>query len=39
MMKEFERWMKWYGKEYSPYELHKGDFLSAEMKEKIANAK
>ncbi|XP_022101662.1 histone-lysine N-methyltransferase, H3 lysine-79 specific-like isoform X2 [Acanthaster planci] len=38
MMREFERWMKWYGKEYSPYELHKGDFLSVEMKEKIANA-
>ena len=39
LMKEFERWMKWYGKEYSPSELHKGDFLSSEMKEKIANAK
>ncbi|XP_033636269.1 histone-lysine N-methyltransferase, H3 lysine-79 specific-like isoform X3 [Asterias rubens] len=38
LMKEFERWMKWYGKEYSPSELHKGDFLSSEMKEKIANA-
>ncbi|XP_038048561.1 histone-lysine N-methyltransferase, H3 lysine-79 specific-like isoform X2 [Patiria miniata] len=38
MMREFERWMKWYGKEYSPFELHKGDFLSGEMKEKISVA-
>ncbi|XP_077980944.1 uncharacterized protein LOC144436120 isoform X3 [Glandiceps talaboti] len=35
---EYRKWMRWYGKEYSPYRLDKGDFLSNEMKDKIASA-
>lgn len=38
MRLEYERWMKWYGKEYSKYLLEHGDFLSDIMKEKIASA-
>jgi len=38
MESEFRRWMKFYGKICSKYELVKGDFLGDEMKEKIANA-
>jgi len=38
MESEFRRWMKFYGKICSKYELVKGDFLADEMKEKIANA-
>jgi len=35
---EFRRWMAFYGKEYSPYELERGDFLCEDMKEKINSA-
>ncbi|KAK3089639.1 hypothetical protein FSP39_005262 [Pinctada imbricata] len=38
MIQEFEKWMKWYGKIYSPFEIKKGDFLCDEVKEKINNA-
>ncbi|XP_070562630.1 histone-lysine N-methyltransferase, H3 lysine-79 specific-like isoform X4 [Ptychodera flava] len=38
MDKEYRKWMRWYGKEYSHYQLDKGDFLSNEMKDKIASA-
>ncbi|XP_051977246.1 histone-lysine N-methyltransferase, H3 lysine-79 specific isoform X2 [Xyrauchen texanus] len=37
MDKEFKRWMKWYGKKHGEYTLEKGDFLSEEWKERIAN--
>ena len=35
MEKHFAKWMKWYGKCYSDYELIKGDFLSPEFSERI----
>ncbi|XP_021339440.1 histone-lysine N-methyltransferase, H3 lysine-79 specific-like isoform X1 [Mizuhopecten yessoensis] len=38
MEKQFKRWMKWYGKKFSNYQLDKGDFLCDEMVEKINNA-
>jgi len=38
MSAEFCRWMEFYGKEYSPYELERGDFLCEEMKERIMSA-
>jgi Histone methylation protein DOT1 len=38
MSAEFRRWMAFYGKEYCPYELERGDFLCEEMKEKINTA-
>jgi len=38
MSEEFCRWMAFYGKDYSPYELEHGDFLCEEMKEKIVSA-
>ncbi|XP_071508082.1 uncharacterized protein [Diadema antillarum] len=38
MQREYERWMKWYGKEFSSYLLEHGDFLSDPMKEKIASS-
>uniref|UniRef100_A0A8C9SUV8 Histone-lysine N-methyltransferase, H3 lysine-79 specific n=1 Tax=Scleropages formosus TaxID=113540 RepID=A0A8C9SUV8_SCLFO len=37
MDKEFKKWMKWYGKKHGEYTLEKGDFLSEEWKERIAN--
>ncbi|XP_043910719.1 histone-lysine N-methyltransferase, H3 lysine-79 specific-like [Protopterus annectens] len=37
MDKEFRKWMKWYGKKHAEYSLEKGDFLSEEWKERIAN--
>ncbi|KAM9329868.1 histone-lysine N-methyltransferase, H3 lysine-79 specific [Gastrophryne carolinensis] len=37
MDKEFRKWMKWYGKKHSEYTLERGDFLSEEWKERIAN--
>lgn len=37
MDKEFRKWMKWYGKKHAEYTLEKGDFLSEEWKERIAN--
>jgi len=38
MSSEFRRWMAFYGKEYSDFELQKGDFLCDQMKEKINTA-
>ena len=38
MESEFRRWMKFYGKICSKYEIVQGDFLAEEMKEKIAHA-
>ncbi|XP_073452575.1 histone-lysine N-methyltransferase, H3 lysine-79 specific isoform X2 [Aquarana catesbeiana] len=37
MDKEFRKWMKWYGKKHSEYTLERGDFLSEEWRERIAN--
>ncbi|XP_042335815.1 histone-lysine N-methyltransferase, H3 lysine-79 specific isoform X2 [Sceloporus undulatus] len=37
MDKEFRRWMKWYGKKHADYTLERGDFLSEEWRERIAN--
>uniref|UniRef100_A0AAX7T038 Histone-lysine N-methyltransferase, H3 lysine-79 specific n=1 Tax=Astatotilapia calliptera TaxID=8154 RepID=A0AAX7T038_ASTCA len=37
MHKEFKKWMKWYGKKHGEYTLERGDFLSEEWKERIAN--
>ncbi|XP_038134979.1 histone-lysine N-methyltransferase, H3 lysine-79 specific isoform X1 [Cyprinodon tularosa] len=37
MDKEFKKWMRWYGKKHGEYTLEKGDFLSEEWKERIAN--
>eukprot|EP00079_Xenopus_tropicalis_P038715 XP_017952486.1 PREDICTED: histone-lysine N-methyltransferase, H3 lysine-79 specific isoform X3 [Xenopus tropicalis] len=34
---EFRKWMKWYGKKHSEYTLERGDFLSEEWRERIAN--
>ncbi|PIK45207.1 putative histone-lysine N-methyltransferase, H3 lysine-79 specific isoform X3 [Apostichopus japonicus] len=39
MEREFVRWMNWYGKEYSPFLLERGDFLEKSFKEKIGTAK
>ena len=38
MDKEFEKWMKWYGKKYRPYKLEVGDFLEEQWTEKIATS-
>lgn len=38
MDREFQRWMRWYGKSYSDYNLEKGDFLETPMNEKINQA-
>lgn len=38
MSAEFRRWMVFYGKEYNPYELERGDFLCDEMKDRINSA-
>ncbi|XP_069505615.1 histone-lysine N-methyltransferase, H3 lysine-79 specific isoform X2 [Ambystoma mexicanum] len=37
MDKEFRKWMKWYGKKHAEYSLERGDFLSEEWRERIAN--
>ncbi|KAJ3599949.1 hypothetical protein NHX12_033901 [Muraenolepis orangiensis] len=37
MDNEFKKWMKWYGKKHGDYTLERGDFLSEEWKERIAN--
>lgn len=29
------RWMKWYGKKFRPFELHKGDFLDEKFRDLI----
>ncbi|KAJ8371564.1 hypothetical protein AAFF_G00307120 [Aldrovandia affinis] len=38
MDREFKRWMKWYGKKHGEYTLERGDFLSEEWKDRIANS-
>lgn len=35
MSAEFRRWMAFYGKQHSSYQLERGDFLCEDMKEKI----
>ena len=35
MDKNFKRWMNWYGKQYSPYKLLRGDFLSDQHRDKL----
>ncbi|XP_041913428.1 histone-lysine N-methyltransferase, H3 lysine-79 specific isoform X3 [Alosa sapidissima] len=37
MDREFRKWMKWYGKKHGEYTLERGDFLSEEWRERIAN--
>ncbi|XP_070602810.1 histone-lysine N-methyltransferase, H3 lysine-79 specific isoform X2 [Erythrolamprus reginae] len=37
MDKEFRKWMKWYGKKHADYTLERGDFLSEEWRDRIAN--
>ncbi|KAG9486421.1 histone-lysine N-methyltransferase, H3 lysine-79 specific [Eleutherodactylus coqui] len=37
MDKEFRKWMRWYGKRHAEYTLERGDFLSEEWRERIAN--
>ncbi|XP_028913201.1 histone-lysine N-methyltransferase, H3 lysine-79 specific isoform X2 [Ornithorhynchus anatinus] len=37
MDREFRKWMKWYGKKHAEYTLERGDFLSEEWRERIAN--
>ncbi|XP_075060811.1 histone-lysine N-methyltransferase, H3 lysine-79 specific isoform X1 [Mixophyes fleayi] len=37
MDKEFRKWIKWYGKKHAEYTLERGDFLSEEWRERIAN--
>jgi len=34
----FRRWMAWYGKKYSPYTLHQGDFLTPEHRKTISES-
>ena len=34
----FQDWMKWYGKKYSPYKLHQGDFLAIEHRKTISES-
>ena len=34
----FQIWMKWYGKKYSPYVLHEGDFLAQNHKKTISDS-
>lgn len=38
MSSEFDKWMKFYGKECGPYDLLKGNFLSDDFKDIISNA-
>ncbi|PRD32099.1 UNVERIFIED_CONTAM: Histone-lysine N-methyltransferase, H3 lysine-79 specific [Trichonephila clavipes] len=38
MSKNFEFWMKWYGKKFGDYVLLKGDFLSEEHRETLLNS-
>ncbi|KAG5851326.1 hypothetical protein ANANG_G00092010 [Anguilla anguilla] len=37
MDREFKKWMRWYGKKHGEYTLERGDFLSEEWKDRIAN--
>lgn len=39
MDREFRKWMKWYGKKHAEYTLERGDFLSEEWRERIANTR
>ena len=38
MSSEFDKWMKFYGKECGSYDLLKGNFLSDDFKDIISNA-
>ena len=35
MEKSFKFWMKWFGKEYSKFELQKGDFFDKTYEETL----
>ena len=35
----FKVWMAWYGKKYSPFELHEGDFLAEGHRKTISSSK
>lgn len=37
MKNEFERWLRWYGKKYQPFELHHDDFMKPEYRDLITN--
>jgi len=34
----FQKWMLWYGKKYSPYLLHQGDFLHSDHRKTISES-
>eukprot|EP00092_Neocalanus_flemingeri_P060395 GFUD01072376.1.p1 GENE.GFUD01072376.1~~GFUD01072376.1.p1 ORF type:complete len:1825 (+),score=446.63 GFUD01072376.1:95-5569(+) len=34
----FQKWMSWYGKKYSPYKLHQGDFLAPDHRKTISES-
>jgi len=34
----FQKWMLWYGKKYSPYKLHQGDFLQPDHRKTISES-
>lgn len=38
MEKKFKFWMKWFGKEYSNFELYKGDFFDKQFNEVLTSA-
>ncbi|KAH9490609.1 hypothetical protein Btru_033812, partial [Bulinus truncatus] len=38
MKREFDRWMKWFGKEHGEFLIEKGDFLHDDVKEKLNKA-
>ncbi|KAK2168718.1 hypothetical protein NP493_1222g00017 [Ridgeia piscesae] len=38
MVSEFRKWMAWYGKTYSNFQLEKGDFLENKCRDRIQNA-
>lgn len=38
MDREFRRWIKWYGKTHTAYQVDKGDFLEDHMKDRINGA-
>lgn len=39
MQAKFKLWMSWFGKEYSDFELHKGDFFNEEYTSLFPSAK
>ena len=38
MQKKFKFWMNWFGKEYSDFALHHGDFFNPEFEKDIKKA-